>query len=238
MRAKGPRGDISTVLPSVASDHPQPPLLTVERTASCSSVTHSNSFFPCSVRPSGEVGRSAASTQHAVFFLSGRLGRMLGAPPTPVGPAVLIGWLLRRPLCLFTLELSVGPSAGVAANVQNQHPSSNQRLIINTRCPRPRPPGDGGDSCSSLPSAFPSRIHPSPNAHRGHLLHKHTPFPAVPSLALHLTLLLVFPGVVSQGGHLSLNPSQGLLPGKRKLRQSPCLCKWFSCSWLGCMCVC
>lgn len=78
----------------------------------------------------------------------------------------------------------------------------------------------------------------SPSAHRGHLLHNHTPFPAFPSLALHFTLLLAFPGIVSQGGHLSSNPSQGLLLGKRKLRQSPCLCKWFSCSWLRCMCVC
>lgn len=157
---------------------------------------------------------------------------MLEAPPGPLGSAVLTGWLLWRPLCLFTPELSVGPAARVAAKVQSQHPSRNQRLMINTQFPCPRPPGHGGDAL-----LIPQQDS-SPSAHRGHLLHNHTPFPAFPSLALHFTLLLAFPGIVSQGGHLSSNPSQGLLLGKRKLRQSPCLCKWFSCSWLRCMCVC
>lgn len=45
-------------------------------------------------------------------------------------------------------------------------------------------------------------------------------------------------------GHLSGKPlileslSQGLLLGEPKLRQSPQLCRWFSYSWLGCVCVC
>lgn len=91
--------------------------------------------------------------------LIGWLLWMLEAPPGPLGSAVLIGWLLWRPLCLFTPELSVGPAARVAAKVQSQHPSRNQRLMINTQFPCPRPPGHGGDACSSLPSSFPSRIH-------------------------------------------------------------------------------
>lgn len=162
---------------------------------------------------------------------------MLEAPPTPLGSAVLIGWLLWRPLCLFTPELSVGPAAGVAAKVQSQHPRRNQRHMINNPVPLPSPPRAWRGRVLFTALLIPQQDS-SPSAHRGHLLHNHTPFPAFPSLALHFTLLLVFPGIVSQGGHLSLNPSQGLLLGKRKLRQSPCLCKWFSCSWLRCMCVC
>lgn len=84
---------------------------------------------------------------------------MLEAPPGPLGSAVLTGWLLWWPLCLFNPELSMGPAARVAAKVQSQHPSRNQRHMINTQFPCPRPPGHGGDACSSLLSSFPSRIH-------------------------------------------------------------------------------